>query len=55
VSADDRERYQECENGVREERCLQRCGRCTTEPFAVVDGVVVQLDHESVCDRFGAE
>jgi len=55
ASADVRAQYQGCGGRVREEQCLQRCGRCNREPFVVVDGVVVQTDHETVVDRFGGD
>jgi uncharacterized protein YuzB (UPF0349 family) len=40
VSRATRERLRESPATTREHRCLQRCGRCRTQAFLVVDGTV---------------
>lgn len=53
VSPDARARYRACDADTREERCLQRCGRCVRRSYAVVDGVVVEREHGEILDQFG--
>jgi uncharacterized protein YuzB (UPF0349 family) len=51
VSRATRERLRACPATTREHRCLQRCGRCRTAPFLVVDGAVeTGDDHDDLLD-----
>jgi uncharacterized protein YuzB (UPF0349 family) len=53
VSPGTRDRYRTCATDTNERQCLQRCGRCVRDSFAVVDGVVVERDHGAILDQFG--
>ncbi|WP_227357214.1 DUF1450 domain-containing protein [Haladaptatus salinisoli] len=55
VSADVRSHLEACEFDVREEACLQRCGDCFDTEFLVVNGTLVEGDHDRLLVKVGGE